>query len=950
MVNSNEVHPDKATDTTANIPELDPLTPAPEEFQAIATDVVTNLSNASKLPQASLNQGRAMRSQNAPQKRLGLKGKATLAAMLLAALPTLTLGGFAYNLSANALEKKLTAASLARATGMAERTNAFMVDRYNNIQVIAQLPFLSTFSARNSLTLEEKQAQLEFYRQTYGVYTSIAAFDLQGDVIAQSTDGKILDNHADRDYIQTVFKTQKPYISQPQISPTTGEVAIYFAAPIFDSETGEMIGVTRSRMPTSALDPILSTFNKNGEQPYIIDAHGSIIGALDSKQVGIPLTQGFGGLEALWQARQADSVSTVNQSSSSDQLASFYPFSSTPDLPDLEWSSMISTDKEIIFASQRQLLITLLLGTAAVTGIISLIAVYLAGQATKPVIQAAKVVEKIGLGQFETRLSVPDEGDELVLLGQNINQMSSQLQSFLTTQESNTRLETMLAEITRLQNTEELAGPLEKALQEIQQQMGGDRVIFARITGPNGSSSILAEAVKPHLSNARGQDLSALSSDQFTQFQEHQSCQAYRQLAAADFPTELKEELQALKVRSCLWAPVMVSNQCYGWLSLQTCDEAQDWTQDNITELTQIANRLGLSLNSVESFLQAQLQAKQAKQQNDNLQRELLTLLSDVEGASSGDLTVRAQITDGEIGIVADFFNAIVENLRDVVTQVKQASTQVNDSVNSDGESIRQLSQNAIGQATQINVTLASIEEMTSSLQNVAKQATEAAQASQVAEATAKAGGEAMESTVKSISQVRQTVADTAKQVKRLGESSQQISKVVELINQIALKTNLLAVNAGIEAARAGEEGRGFAVVAEEVGALAAQSALATKEIEQIIAAIQTETSNVVEAMETSTSQVVEGTRSVEEAKQSLEQVLEVSREVNSTFQLISNETITQATVSEQVKQMMADVAQVSTDTSHASRDVSDSLQATAEITEQLQCSVNAFKVEEGAG
>jgi methyl-accepting chemotaxis protein PixJ len=348
----------------------------------------------------------------------------------------------------------------------------------------------------------------------------------------------------------------------------------------------------------------------------------------------------------------------------------------------------------------------------------------------------------------------------------------------------------------------------------------------------------------------------------------------------------------------------------------------------------------------VESFEQTQARAKEDRQQKEALQRELVGLLSDVEGASSGDLTVRAQITDGEIGIVADFFNAIVENLRDIVTQVKQASGQVNSSVSENGESIRQLSEDAFEQAGKIEITLESIETMTTALQSVAQQASEAAKASETAEITAKAGGQAMENTVRSISQVRETVAETAKKVKRLGESSQQISKVVELINQIALKTNLLAVNAGIEAARAGEEGRGFAVVAEEVGALAAQSAMATKDIEQIIAAIQTETSDVVEAMETSTTQVVEGTRSVEEAKNSLVQILAVSRQVNQAFQLISTETTAQASTSEGVKQLMTQVAQVSTATSTASRNVSDSLQTTVEITEKLQRSVDAFKVD----
>lgn len=947
MVSPNEVRPDATTEAAANIPELDNLTPRPEEFKIVATEVLQSLEQTpSPKPATEMHQGRTAPSKGALQNRLGLKGKATMAAILLATLPTLTLGGLAYNLSSTALEKKLTAASLARTGGMANRTNAFMFERYSDIQVVAQLPFLANPNVRGSMTLAEKQAQLEFHRQKHGMYSSIAAFDLDGNVIAQSTDGKVLKNHTDRDYIQAVLRTKKPYISQPKVSKTTGEVAVYLAAPIFDSETGDMIGVARSRMPASALDSILESFNQNGEQPYIVDASGTIIEALNKNQVGAQLTEDFVELESLWESGTAGNVSAVNQSNSNAQLVSFSPFPSRSDLPDLKWSSIISTEKEIIFASQKQLLLILLLGTAAVTGLISLIAVYLASQATKPVLRAAEVVEKIGLGQLDARLLVPQEGDELVLLGQNINRMGDQLQNVLAAQESDARLESALAEMGRLQSTDELAIPLEQVLQEVQQQIGGDRIIFARIIDTNGHSHIMAETVKSHLQSALGQTIPALSEAQFASFQNEGEPLAYSQLSESDFPTDLLLKLQSLQVKSLLAAPVIVNNQCYGWLSIQACDQATTWEPSDINQLAQLANRLGVALSSMESFLQHQAQTREAEAKNANLQRELLTLLSDVEGASRGDLTVRAQITDGEIGVVADFFNAIVENLRDVVTQVKQASSQVNDSVNTDGQSIRQLSEDSIEQATQINITLATIEEMTNTLQRVAQQATEAAQASQAAEATAKAGGEAMESTVNSISQVRQTVADTAKQVKRLGESSQQISKVVELISQIALKTNLLAVNAGIEAARAGEEGRGFAVVAEEVGALAAQSALATKEIEPIIAAIQTETSNVVEAMETSTSQVVEGTRSVEEAKRSLEQILEVSRNVNGAFQLISSETISQANVSEQVKQMMAHVAQVSTEASHASRNVSDSLQATAEITELLQRSVDAFTVE----
>lgn len=202
-----------------------------------------------------------------------------------------------------------------------------------------------------------------------------------------------------------------------------------------------------------------------------------------------------------------------------------------------------------------------------------------------------------------------------------------------------------------------------------------------------------------------------------------------------------------------------------------------------------------------------------------------------------------------------------------------------------------------------------------------------------------------MDRTVQSILSLRETVAQTANKVKRLGESSQQITKVVTLIHQIALQTNVLAINASIEAARAGEEGRGFAVVAEEVGELAAKSAAATKEIEQVVENIQIETSEVVRAMELGTNQVIEGTYLVEDTKKSLGQILDISREIDQLVQSISSATVNQAQTSQAVTHLMKDIAKVSERTSDSARHVSSSLEQTVEVAQQLQASVGAFKV-----
>ena len=355
---------------------------------------------------------------------------------------------------------------------------------------------------------------------------------------------------------------------------------------------------------------------------------------------------------------------------------------------------------------------------------------------------------------------------------------------------------------------------------------------------------------------------------------------------------------------------------------------------------------------AVQQQITAQSQVERAeeeRQRTEVLQRELVQLLNEMEEASNGNLTVRTELTAGEIGILGDVFNAIIENLRSIVVQVKQATGQVNVSIDQSEGAIQQLADEALAQMDEITNTLNSVEQMSHSIQEVANNARQAAEVAQVASNAAQNSGAAMDRTVESILDLRSTVAETGKKVKQLGEASQQISQVVSLINEIAMKTNLLAVNASIEAAHAGEEGQGFAVVASEVGQLAEQSAAATKEIEQIVKNIQMGTRDVVEAMERGTTQVVEGTQLVQETKQGLGQIVEVSQQIDLLLQSISSATVSQAETSQTVTQLMQQITEASKRTSDSSRQVAGTLQNTVAVARELESAVDQFKVKADA-
>ncbi|MFN3926477.1 MAG: methyl-accepting chemotaxis protein [Pseudanabaenaceae cyanobacterium] len=343
--------------------------------------------------------------------------------------------------------------------------------------------------------------------------------------------------------------------------------------------------------------------------------------------------------------------------------------------------------------------------------------------------------------------------------------------------------------------------------------------------------------------------------------------------------------------------------------------------------------------------MEAEALARQQQAEKEKIQRRALELLMEVDPVSRGDLTVKARVTEDEIGTLADSYNSLIRSLRQIVSEVQSAAEAVNKTASAQEVAVSTVAENASKQVEAVMQALSQIESIAESLQGVAERAKQAEQQVRQTNQVVEAGDDAMNRTVASIATIRETVAETAKKVKRLGEASQKISKVVNLISDFADQTNLLALNAAIEAARAGEEGRGFAVVAEEVRLLAQQSAQATAEIEELVQEIQTQTNQVVSAMEEGTEQVVKGTQLVEESREKLSQIAQASAEVNRLVQEIAQSAIAQTRTSELVSQTMLSVANTVKETAAESQQASESFKELLAVAKELQVSVAQFKL-----
>ncbi|MCL2871382.1 MAG: methyl-accepting chemotaxis protein [Betaproteobacteria bacterium] len=342
--------------------------------------------------------------------------------------------------------------------------------------------------------------------------------------------------------------------------------------------------------------------------------------------------------------------------------------------------------------------------------------------------------------------------------------------------------------------------------------------------------------------------------------------------------------------------------------------------------------------------MRAQIRA--SSQENVRNQEAILLLLDETSQVAEGDLTTRATVSEAITGAIADALNFTLDEMSSVIRGINQAADQVTQETEKAQKISEQLYVSSQQQSQEIQKTADTVLNVTQSIGEVAQSATQSAQVAQQSLEAAGKGGEAVRSQIGSMSEIRSQIQETAKRIKRLGDSSLEIGEIVGLISDITEQTNVLALNAAIQAAAAGEAGRGFAVVAEEVQRLAERSGEATKQIEAIVKTIQADTQDAVSAMERSTSGVVEGTRLSEEAGQALAEIERVSNTLAQLIQGISQQTQAQSASVEEVRAGIAGILATTEDTTQGTEQTTVSISQLAQVAAELRAAVSGFKID----
>jgi twitching motility protein PilJ len=330
-------------------------------------------------------------------------------------------------------------------------------------------------------------------------------------------------------------------------------------------------------------------------------------------------------------------------------------------------------------------------------------------------------------------------------------------------------------------------------------------------------------------------------------------------------------------------------------------------------------------------------------------QQAILGLLDEITNLANGDLTVDVTVTEDFTGAIADSINYTVQTLRGLVGTINQTSEEIVGSASSTQDTAVRMSQASDRQAREIAAAANSITATSGQLQEVAARAERIAVQAQTSVQIAHGGAGTVGRTIQSMAALREQIQDTAKRIKRLGESSQEIGNITELINDIAEQTNTLALNASIQAAMAGDAGRGFAVVADEVQRLAERATSATRQIENLVKTIQADTTEAIISMERSTANVVSGAKSAEEAGQSLTKIEAASQELSGLIQNISGAARDQSTQTTIIAKTMQAIREITIQTANSADRTAQAVGELNVLSDKLRESVAGFKLPDAA-
>src|SRR6266571_1093049 len=358
-------------------------------------------------------------------------------------------------------------------------------------------------------------------------------------------------------------------------------------------------------------------------------------------------------------------------------------------------------------------------------------------------------------------------------------------------------------------------------------------------------------------------------------------------------------------------------------------------------EIAMVATSMNNMLDNIVPLIQ------ETQSQRDLLQAQVEKLVSEVSGVGEGDLRIQAEVTADALGVLADSFNYMVEELSSLIVNVKMVTHEVENSTLQTFDRMTQLVKNADNQIHQISQSVIEIEDIADSSRQVAERAKVLSDVASEARQMAQTGRGVVQQTVEGIGRINENVQVTSSKVQLLGERSREINNIVEVISNIAYQTNRLALDAAIQAALAGENGKGFGAVAADIRRLAERTKDQVSMIARIVRSVREDIDAAASSMQETEQETSAGSELAQQAGRTLETIYRVVEQQAQEIEYINTLAVQQVQSSGEVVQIMHGVSDASHHSNVSTRETSHNMERLARLAEQLLASVEAFKLRE---
>lgn len=604
--------------------------------------------------------------------KLSLRWKVTALAIALGTIPAIGLGVTTYLIADKSLRAEIINEVETEAQELTDKISLLMYERYGDINIISKAGILHNPTIREATTRQQKDAVLTGYIQDYPFYNSIAAFDLEGNVLAQS-EGIKLDNHSNRSYFQEVLKTKKPFISDPMLSKSSGIFSVYVAAPIIDKASQQMVGVVRARMPVEKLTSILTRFGTNELDYQLVDSSNTTFLSSVKEWEGKSLDENVSQVTAAKSNEDSGALITEDLITKQDKVVAFASTKPLEDTPPVNWDGIISIDKDTAFALETQLFYTIEIAIIVTVLGVAALAAYLSYKGTQPLLESTEAVKKIGQGDLDVQVEVKG-ADELAELGSNINLMAGQIQGLLQKQEAEAWKQR--------QEKETLQTGVMNLLLDVEGAQKGDLTVQAQMS--EGAVGSIADAFNATISRLRGLleqvqtvstevgQLSQTGEGSVRQLSEAALSQAEEIDQALGNIAEINESVE--KVATFAQEAAQIATE--GLIQAKEGDKAMDMTVDSIEKIrTTVAGTSKKAKQLAES-------SQEIAQIVDIIsgiseKTNLLAFNASVEAARAGEHGEGFRIVAEEVRRLADRITESTKDIQQLVSTIQQDTVSV---------------------------------------------------------------------------------------------------------------------------------------------------------------------------------------------------------------------------------------------------------------------------------